>query len=218
MIYKGIVSKECIKNDLDNQKINISKYVENNNLSLSSIVFLCKKDKDIPKDTYLKEMLNPKDICIIDHPLVLGGSIVEFFKIMEVLYKNEIKVIFIECDGLSTNLINSSLICAMYSDIIKVQKDITSYRTKLGLEATKKKGVKLGRPKGSRNQTRLLDDFRDEILDGLNNGLSSHKILVNINKKTKRKLTYPSIKYFIDSDKELLKARENFNSNSLLGK
>lgn len=199
----------------DNQKNKVFDYAKNYNLFLLDFVYLHNAPKSTSKDLYLLDSLHKDDICVVAHPLVLGGSVIEVLSIIKALYENNIEVLFIDYGQLSTNGINASWLCLIFDDIVKIQKDIISYRTKLGLKATKKKGVKLGRPKGAKNKVRFLDDFRDEILNSLNNGLSPNKILTSINNKIEKKLSYPSMKHFIDNDKELKKARDNFK-NSLL--
>ncbi|HUM67221.1 MAG TPA: hypothetical protein PLK31_00050 [Chloroflexota bacterium] len=79
-------------------------------------------------------------------------------------------------------------------------------RVKQGLAAVKAKGVKLGRPKGSRNKERVLDAHRDEILKYLRRGIDLASVRKLINPELDQPLSYNSYKYFVTHDAELLAA------------
>lgn len=55
-------------------------------------------------------------------------------------------------------------------------------RTKQGLAAARAKGKKLGRPKGSRDKERVLDPYRDQILEYLEMGLTLAAVMKIITK------------------------------------
>jgi DNA invertase Pin-like site-specific DNA recombinase len=214
MNYKAILSIKNYHSCIDTQKESIMEYAKEYKYDISSFLSI---DKDnIQISDYLLKHLEKDDICIIHHPLILGGSITKILDNINTLSKQNIYIIFVEHSHLSYNQTNNQILSPIFDSIISIQKEIISHRTKLGLKATKKKGVKLGRPKGVKNKTRALDDFRDFILISLNNGISTNKILTDINKQSQNTLTYPSIKYFIESDKDLKKARDNFKSDDSL--
>ena len=64
-------------------------------------------------------------------------------------------------------------------------------------------GKLLGRPKGSRNQSRPLDAHREQIKDYLQAGLSIAAIRKLINRQLATPLTYNSYKYFVLNDEQL---------------
>ena len=76
-------------------------------------------------------------------------------------------------------------------------------RVKQGLAAAKAKGVVLGRPKGSRNRERILDEKRKEILHFLKRGVNLASIRKAINPDLVRPISYNSYKYFVQHDAEL---------------
>ena len=97
---------------------------------------------------------------------------------------------------------------AIYSYFAETERAYISLRTKQGLAAAKAKGKQLGRPKGSRNQDRALDPYRDEILEYLQMGLNIAAVTKLINPRLEKPLTYNSYRYFVQHEKTLLKAWE----------
>jgi len=72
------------------------------------------------------------------------------------------------------------------------------------LKAAKAKGVKLGRPKGSKNKKgRVLDPHKAAIKKYLELGVNISDISKIINDQLDTPLTYNAFKYFIKYDKEL---------------
>jgi hypothetical protein len=208
MSYIAILNSNNILFSEEEQKEKILKHGIENNISIETFIDL---NSILSKDNKLIH-IDYDYTYIILSPLIFGGSIIEILKNINIFFKNNINIISLQYSDLLSNNKTDIINC-----IIQIQKDIISYRTKKGLEATKKKGVKLGRPKGVKNKNRIFDEFRLEILEYLNNGTSVNKILTNINKKLNKNITYSSIKYFIDNDSVLKKARSNFKSDSLLG-
>jgi DNA invertase Pin-like site-specific DNA recombinase len=79
-------------------------------------------------------------------------------------------------------------------------------RVRQGLAAARAKGVKLGRPKGSRNKKRVLDPYRDEILKYLKRGIDLASVRKLINPELETPISYTSYKYFVVNDPELADA------------
>jgi len=82
-------------------------------------------------------------------------------------------------------------------------------RVKQGLAAARAKGVKLGRPKGSRNKKRVLDPYRDESFRYLQKGIDLASVRKLINPELERPISYNSYKYFVEHDPDLVAAWRN---------
>jgi DNA invertase Pin-like site-specific DNA recombinase len=95
---------------------------------------------------------------------------------------------------------------AIYSYFAEVEREYISIRTKQGLAAAKAKGKILGRPKGSRNKERILDPYRDQILDYLQMGLNLAAIRKIINNQLENPISYNSYNYFVQHDQQLQQA------------
>jgi DNA invertase Pin-like site-specific DNA recombinase len=98
---------------------------------------------------------------------------------------------------------HTQLLLAIYSYFAEAEREFISIRTKQGLAAAKAQGKQLGRPKGSRNRSRPLDPYYEEIKTHLQTGLSVAAIQKLINRKLEEPLTYNSYKYFIARDEAL---------------
>ena len=113
---------------------------------------------------------------------------------------------FIRQPELSTTGPHTKLLLAIYSYFAESGRDYISIRTKQGLAAAKAKGKKRGRPKGSRNKERVLDPYRDQILNYLQMGVNLAAIRKIINNKLEKPISYNSYKYFVQHGEELQRA------------
>lgn len=70
----------------------------------------------------------------------------------------------------------SKLVLAVYSFNSEMERNLISQRTKEGLEAKRRAGVKLGRPNGAKNKKYRLDPHKDKIISMLNMGIPKAQI------------------------------------------
>ena len=73
-----------------------------------------------------------------------------------------------------------------------------------GLAATRSKGRKLGRPKGSRDKHRVLDPYRDTIKEHLQMRVPLPRIQDIVNPQLAKPISYNAYRYFVMQDTELL--------------
>ncbi len=81
---------------------------------------------------------------------------------------------------------------AMFGLMAEIERDLISERTKMGLDAARKKGKILGRPKGSKSKSKL-DGREDEIIDLLGKGMSKRALARYL------KVAAPTLQNFIQS-------------------
>lgn len=117
-----------------------------------------------------------------------------------------VKIAFVRQPELSTTGQHAKLLLAIYSYFAETEREYISLRTKQGLAAAKAEGKTLGRPKGSRNKERVLDPYRQQILDYLKMGLNLAAIMKIINPQLKQPITYNSYRYFVQHDEALMAA------------
>ena len=99
---------------------------------------------------------------------------------------------------------HTKLLLAIYSYFAESEREYISIRTKQGLAAAKAKGVKLGRPKGSKNKKgRVLDAHKPAIKKYLELGVNVSDITKIINDLLETPITYNAFKYFIKHDEDL---------------
>ncbi len=128
--------------------------------------------------------------------------------IINELSERGVKITFVRQPELSTTGPHGKLLLAIYSYFAETERAYISLRTKQGLAAAKAKGKQLGRPKGSRNQERVLDPYRFEISGYLEMGLNLAAVMKLINPQLEKPLTYNSYRYFVQHEEALLKAWE----------
>ena len=100
------------------------------------------------------------------------------------------------------------LLLAIYSYFAEAEREFISMRTKQGLAAARASGKKLGRPKGSRDKERVLDPYCKQIKEYLQFGLSLNRIRIILNPQLEKPISYPSYRYFVRQDAELLELWE----------
>jgi DNA invertase Pin-like site-specific DNA recombinase len=151
----------------------------------------------------LIDKLQDGDLLLVAELSRLGRNMLETLNIIHELTQKGVKIIFIRQPELSTTGPHTQLLLAIYSYFAETEREFISIRTKQGLAAAKAQGKLLGRPKGSQNQNRPLDPYRDQIEAYLQIGLSVAAIRKLINKQLPTPLTYNSYKYFIVNDRTL---------------
>lgn len=129
-----------------------------------------------------------------DHLLVaelsrLGRNMFETLNIINSLSEHGIHSTFVRQSELSTSGSHGKLLLAIYSYFAEAERDYISLRTKQGLAAVKARGIRLGRPKGSRNKKgRILDTFRPQIEEYVRLGLPIQSIMKIVNPQLERPL------------------------------
>jgi DNA invertase Pin-like site-specific DNA recombinase len=154
----------------------------------------------------LHTKLGEGDILLVAELSRLGRDMLQVLNIINDLSNRGIKITFVRQPELSTTGSHGKLLLAIYSYFAEAEREFISMRVKQGLAAVKAKGVKLGRPKGSRNKERVLDAHRDEILKYLRRGIDLASVRKLINPELDQPLSYNSYKYFVTQDLELLAA------------
>jgi DNA invertase Pin-like site-specific DNA recombinase len=177
------------------QKLLIDEFIE---IEISS-----RKNQAERRITELMDKLQPGDLLLVAELSRLGRNMLETLNIIHELTDKGVKIVFIRQPELSTTGPHTQLLLAIYSYFAETEREFISIRTKQGLAAAKAQGKQLGRPKGSRNQERPLDPYREQIEAYLQIRLSIAAIRKLINKHLPAPLTYNSYKYFVMNDVQL---------------
>lgn len=126
----------------------------------------------------LLKKLKEGDVLIAGEISRLGRSLFMVMRILEHCMKNGVKVYTVK-DGyeLGDN-IQSKVLAFAFGLSAEIERDMISRRTKEALEAKRKKGVKLGRPAGSRTrpENHPLFGKDEDIVARLKNGEAIAKI------------------------------------------
>ena len=148
----------------------------------------------------LLQKLAEGDVLLVAELSRLGCNMLQTLNIINELSERGVKIAFVRQPELSTTGPHGKLLLAIYSYFTETERAYISLRNKQGLAAAKAKGKQLGRPKGSRNQDRALDPYRDEILEYLQMGLNIAAVTKLINPRLEKPLTYNSYRYFVQHE------------------
>lgn len=210
-MYFGCVLISKDKSDLLSQEKTINEYAVNNNFVIEKFVHKNKKQKRVSQiEDAIKEGAT---VFLTTQLSRFGKNTLEVLGMLEICIQNNVDVIFINQPFLSTN---QPSIKDIYKALHEAERGFISHRTKRGLEVALAKGKILGRPKGKKNKNRTLDPHYDEILFYLNKNMSVNAIMKHLNIELNTPISYTALKYYIESNITLKKARDNFKNGSLL--
>lgn len=193
--------------DLEKQKHLLLDYAQKQGWLINEFIEVAvssKKSTKIRKIDELNEKLKKGDVLLVAELSRLGRNMLETLNIINTLSEKGIKIVFVRQPELSTNSTHAKLLLAIYSYFAESEREYISIRTKQGLAAAKAKGVKLGRPKGSKNKKgRVLDAHKPAIKKYLELGVNIGDITKIINDLLETPITYNAFKYFIKHDEDL---------------
>ena len=182
----GYLRVSTIEQNLENQKSQVLNFA--NNKKLGNVDFIQiqissrKKDSD-RKITELIDSLNPGDNLIVVELSRLGRSVVNVVTIINTLIDKGVNIFIIK-EGLEINPIEQNPFTMFQISLIgafaELEKNLISFRTKESLQVLKKKGVQLGRKKGTIIKSKY-DQHKEKIQELHQLGLSSAKILKYLN-------------------------------------
>ena len=209
MTVIGYTRVSTDKQDLEKQKHLLLEYAQAKQMIIQefidSEVSSTKGEKERKIDELLSR-LQKGDTLLVAELSRLGRNMLQTLNIINELSEKEVSLVFVRQPELSTTGSHTKLLLAIYSYFAEAERDYISMRTKQGLAAARAKGVKLGRPKGSRNKERILDPHRNEIMQFLEMGVNLAAIRKIINSKLEKPISYNSYKYFVQHDEGLRRA------------
>ena len=193
--------------DLQVQKQLILEYAQSNRIIIDELIETETSSRLSTKVRRIDELLEKLDegsILLVAELSRLGRNFLETLNIINELIERGIKIIFIRQPELSTNSPHGKLLMAIYSYFAESEREFISIRTKSGLATARAKGQLLGRPKGAKNSKGSpFDKYKQDIKKHLKLEIPVNSILKIINNQVNQKLTYASLRYYIEHDKEL---------------
>lgn len=207
----GYIRVSSDKQDLQKQEHLLLKYAQQHDLQVNEFINIEISSRKGTKERRIDELLdslNEGDVLLVAELSRLGRNMFEVINIINQLSENGVEVIFVRQPELSTAGAHRKLLLAIYSYFAEAEREFISMRTKQGLAAAKASGKKLGRPKGSRDKERVLDPYREQIKEYLQLGLSLSRIRKILNPQLEKPISYPSYRYFVRQDAELLELWE----------
>lgn len=150
--------------DLEKQKHLLLDYAQKQGWLIDEFIEVAVSSKKSPRKRKIDELLEKLtqgDVLLVAELSRLGRNMLETLNIINTLSEKGIRLVFVRQPELSTTATHAKLLLAIYSYFAESEREYISIRTKQGLKAAKAKGVKLGRPKGSKNKKgRVLDSHK----------------------------------------------------------
>lgn len=205
----GYIRVSTDKQDLDKQRHLLLEYAREQSLHIDEFVEIeisSRQNKTARRIDELFAKLNAGDLLLVAELSRLGREMLQVLNIINDLSDQGIEITFVRQPELSTSAGHGKLLLAIYSYFAEAERTFISLRVKQGLAAARAKGVKLGRPKGSRNKERILDAHRNTILTFLQRGVDLANVRKAVNPDLERPISYNSYKYFVQHDPELAAA------------
>jgi DNA invertase Pin-like site-specific DNA recombinase len=209
MTVIGYTRVSTDKQDLEKQRHLLLDYAQTHQILIHEFIGVEVSSSGDTAERKIDELLSKLrqgDTLLVAELSRLGRNMLQTLNIINELGEKQVSIVFVRQPELSTSGPHTKLLLAIYSYFAEAERDYISIRTKQGLAAAKAKGVKLGRPKGSRNKKRVLDPYRDEILKYLQRGVGLASVRKLINPELDQPISYNSYKYFVVHDPELANA------------
>ena len=203
----GYIRVSTDKQDLDKQRHLLLEYAQQKQWVINHFVEVEISARRNTKERRIDELLavlEAGDVLLVAELSRLGRNMLQTLSIINTLGEKGVDIVFIRQPELSTMGPHTKLLLAIYSYFAEAEREYISVRTKQGLAAAKAKGALLGRPKGSRNKTRVLDPYIKQIENYLTMKLPLASIRKIVNTQLETPISYNSFKYFVQHDPKLV--------------
>ncbi len=178
MIY-GYLRVSTDNQTVENQRYEINKFAKSKGLSVDKYIeetISGGKAVNKRKLGKLLRKLKTGDILIATEISRLGRSLYMIMDILNLCMDKNVLVLTIKDNFHLGDDIESKVLAFAFSLSAEIERKLISQRTKEALERIKKEGKKLGRPIGSKNNHKKIDDKLDTINHFYNQGMSINQI------------------------------------------
>lgn len=180
------------KQDTDNQRLEILEYARQHDLRVDDWIDVTISSRQTSRERRIDELMEriePADTLIVSELSRLGRSTGDVINMIKELAERKIRIIVIKqnIDINGDRDMSSKIQVTLFSLMAELERDMISLRTKEALAAKKRKGVKLGKPKGTIQKSKFDKDLK-KIEELLSYGLSVRKIAEVLNYDTHRGL------------------------------
>lgn len=173
MIY-GYLRVSTERQSTEVQKYEIEKYCKQAGIMIDiwvdEKISGAKKIKN-RKIKYIIDDMKSGDTIICTEISRLGRSMQIIFEMMNLCLERGVILISLKENYILNDSPMSKFILSVYSYAAETERILISERTKEGLAARKRAGIKLGRPAGTIAETHKLDDVKDKLIKDLQKGI-----------------------------------------------
>ena len=183
MIY-GYVRVSTKEQSIEGQKNAISRYCTDHKLNLDEWIELEISSRKSSSERHIDELLAkllPQDIVITSELSRLGRSVKDTLNTVEAIVKEKSARLILVKQNMdlnpnATDNMTNKILLTVFSMVADLERDFISMRTKEGLRARQAKGIKLGKPLGTL-QNSAYDKDRERIFDLYKMGVPLNKII-----------------------------------------
>lgn len=178
MIY-GYLRVSTDKQSLENQKFEINRYCNKENISVDRWVtetISGTKNFEERKLGKMIKKLNKDDVLVCSEISRLGRNLFQIMMILNICMQKGIQVWTIKDNYRLGMDIQSKVLAFAFGLLAEIERDLISQRTKEALARLKAEGKKLGREKGSLNRKHKLDGKHEQIKRMLSQKISQNRI------------------------------------------
>ncbi len=175
----GYIRISTDKQSVENQRYEIQRYCELNNLQIDIWIEEVISGKKEVKDRKLGKTLNKMvkdDILICSELSRLGRNLFMIMSVLNECMLREICIYTVKENYQLGNDINSKVLAFAFGLSAEIERNLISQRTKEALARKKSEGIVLGRPYGSKSINRQLFKHKEAILKMLSKGIPQVKI------------------------------------------
>jgi DNA invertase Pin-like site-specific DNA recombinase len=180
MAVLGYVRVSTEEQNVKNQRHEILEYANSNHIQVNDWIEIEVSSKKTKFERKIDEMfskLHQGDTLIVSELSRLGRNTSEVIDIINQLIANQVGFISIKQNLNITDKLDMTgkVIVTLFSLFAELERDLISERTKQALAARKAQGIKLGKPKGTIQSSRL-DEYKPKIIELLGYGVSKSAI------------------------------------------
>lgn len=202
----GYIRVSTDKQDSQKQEHLLLKHAQQHEFQIDYFISVEMSSRKSTRERRIDELMDELtvgDMLLVAELSRLGRNMFEVIEIINRLGQKGVQIAFVRQPELSTAGPHRKLLLAIYSYFAEAEREFISLRTKQGLAAARAKGKRLGRPKGSRDKYRALDDYRTIIKEHLQMRVPLRRIQSIVNQQLTKPLSYTAYRYFVMQDTEL---------------
>ncbi|WP_434108561.1 recombinase family protein [Levilactobacillus brevis] len=102
--------------------------------------------KERPGITQLLQMIRANDVVVVESISRLGRNTLDILNLIQLLHDKEIKFVSLK-ENIDTETPTGRAMLQMMSVIAELERNLLADRVREGIEASRKRGVKMGRPR-----------------------------------------------------------------------
>lgn len=162
----GYIRISTDKQTTENQKFEIQNFSKLKQISIEEWIeetISSTKKLEVRKFGNLLIRMQKGDVLIVSELSRLGRNLMQIMKILHDCMEKDVMVYTVKENYELGNNINSKVLAFAFGLSAEIERNLISQRTKEALARRKAEGQILGRPRGSRSQTRKLTGKEEEI-------------------------------------------------------